>query len=257
MSHVLYLRLFHIMLVLMCLPITLSAMEWEGLIPAVSRRADVVQLFGRCSDKNSPCEFNVKGDQVRIVLSATIHNEFYLCTKTLPPETVLLIEVTPSRRIPLKTFRRSELKPLGSAGEFQAYINEGAGLVIKAQNGKVIQLNYVAAAADKHRCEDYYKAPIKFVQVITHCPPVTLAGPMGPVSAGEIISFKADVAEDPKMTLVWILDAGKIISQSGRSISVDTAGVAGQKIKVTVQAHGACSVENSFQVAVAAAKPPL
>jgi hypothetical protein len=257
MSDVLYLRLFHVVLIVMCLPITLSAMEWEGLSPAVSTRADLVRLFGHCSDKNSPCEFDFKGDQVRIVLSATIHNEFYQCTKTLPAETVLLIEVTPSRPIPLKTFRRSELKLLGSSGEFQVYINEGAGLVIKTRNGKVIQLNYVAAAADKHRCEDYYKAPINFVQVVTHCPPVTLSGPTGPVSAGEITSFKADVAEDPKMTLIWILNAGKIISESGRSISVDTAGASGQKIKVTVQAHGACSVESSFEVAVAAAKPPL
>lgn len=257
MSDLLFLRLLPIVFLVMCFPITLNAMEWEGLVPAVSTRSDVVRLFGRCSDKNSPCEFEFKGDRIRIVLSGTIHDEFYRCTKTLPPETVLLIEVTPSRRIPLKRFRRSELTPLGSSLGFQAYTNAGAGLVIKAQNGKAIQLNYVAAAADNHRCADYYSNPIKFVQVVTHCPPVTLQGPNGTVSAGEIISFQADVAEDPKLTLVWILSAGKIVSQSGRSISIDTTGVSGPKLKVTVQAHGACSVENSVELAVAAAKSPL
>ncbi len=77
-------------------------------------------------------------------------------------------------------------------------------------------------------------------------PDETLEGPTSVVTAGNVVNFKADVQPDSKMTLVWTVSDGKIIDQAGRHISLDTTGLGGNSVKVTVQGRGSCSVENSF-----------
>ena len=121
------------------------------------------------------------------------------------------------------------------------------------QRGKVLReasrqkgLNDIASASKRSRCEDYYSDPIKFVEVVTHCPPVTVEGPTAAVTTGQTISFKADAQPDPKMTLVWSVSGGRILSQTGREMSLDTSGLNAQTLTVTVQARGSCSVENSL-----------
>jgi hypothetical protein len=232
---------------LICFRGTTLAEEWKGISPGVASRADVVRLFQKCAERTGPCEFEHEGERIRIVFSGTVQDHFYQCSKNLPPDTVLLVEVTPRAPVSLSSFRRNHsLRKLDSMGKFSGYVDERAGLVLKTYKDSVVQLNYVASASTRSRCEDYYSDPIKFVEVVTHCPPVTVEGPTAAVTTGQTISFKADAQPDPKMTLVWSVSGGRILSQTGREMSLDTSGLNAQTLTVTVQARGSCSVENSL-----------
>jgi len=227
------------------------AEEWNGIVPTVATRSDVVRLFQNCEDRTMPCEFQLGDDQIRIVFSGTVQDYFYECSKYLPRDTVLLVEVTPKLRIPLKKYeKRYHLKRLGKSSEFAGYFDEGAGFVLKTRGNKVIQLNYVANSLDRLRCKDYYDGPTKFVAVVTHCPPIFLEGPTEVVTAGEILNFRASVQPDPKMMLVWTVSGGRFVTRSGREMSLDTSGLSGQTLKVTIQAHGSCSVESFMTVQI-------
>lgn len=227
------------------------AEEWKGIVPTVTTRSDVIRLFQNCEDRTTPCEFQLDGDQIRIVFSGMVQDYFYECSKKLPPDTVLLVEVTPRLRIPLKKYeQRYHLKRLAKSSEFAGYFDERAGFVLKTRSNKVIQLNYVANSSDRLRCKDYYDDPLKFAAVVTHCPPISLEGPNEAVTAGEILNLRATVEPDPKMTLTWTVSDGKIISRSGREMSLDTSGLGGQTLNVTIQASGSCSVESSMTVQI-------
>ena len=240
-----------ITLILAAVPTVALAEEWKGIVPAVATRSDVVRVFKKCEDRTMPCEFQLDGDQIRIVFSGTVQDYFYECSKTLPPDTVLLVEVTPNVPFPLKSYeKRYRLKRLGKASEFAQYFDERAGLVLKTKSNKVIQLNYVANSSDRLRCKDYYDNPAKFVQVVTHCPPVSLEGPGEAATAGEILNFRAVVQPDPKMMLVWTVSGGRIVNRTGREMSLETSGLGGQTLNVTIQASGSCTVEGSMTVQI-------
>jgi hypothetical protein len=240
-----------ITLVLACFPIVVVAEEWKGIIPGVATRSDVVRLLKVCENSTLQCEYHRDGERIRIVFSGMVQDYFYECSKNLPTDTVLLVEVTPELPIPLKTYeRRYRLKRLGKALEFSGYFDERAGLVLLTKSNKIIQLNYVANSSDCLRCKGYYDDPVKFVAVVTHCPPISLEGPNVAATAGEILNFTASVQPDPKMTLIWTVSGGRIITRSGRQMSLDTSGLDGQTITVTAQARGSCSVENSMTLQI-------
>jgi len=238
-----------IILLLLLFRVSSFAAEWQGIIPGVSTRSDVVRSFQRCADHSLPCAFDLDGDQIRIVFSGMVQNYFYQCAERLPAETVLVVEVTPRRPIALQNLLRSHnLRKLGTVSKISGYIDEGSGLILKSLKHQVIQLNYVAARADRRRCEDYYADPAQFVRVTTHCPPITLEGSTQVATDGDVVRFQANVQPDPKMTLIWTVSAGRIITQSGRQMALDTTGLRGKSVIVTLQALGACSVENSLTI---------
>jgi hypothetical protein len=222
------------------------AEEWKGIIPGVSTRSDVFRLVEKCNDRLVPCEFEYAGDKIRIIFSGTVQDSFYECAKKLPADTVLLVEVTPRVPINLRRLRESySLKELGAAAKFAGYVEERAGLILKTYKDEVIQLNYVAAGSDRNRCEDYYSDPIKFVQVVTHCPPITVEAPTPPVIAGDKAELKVNAQPDPKMTLFWWAYGAKIVDQVGNRLILDTSGLDGYNITVSVQARGSCSTESA------------
>jgi hypothetical protein len=238
-------------LILVWFSTTALAEEWKGIVPTVATRSDVVRLFQKCEDRTRLCEFQLDGDQIRIVFSGTVQDYFYECSKNLPADTVLLVEVTSKLPLSLKNYeRRYHLKRLGKSSEFAGYFDERAGFVLKTRSNKVIQLNYVANSSDRLQCKDYYDDPLKFVAVVTHCPPISLEGPSEAVTAGEVLNFIASVQPDPKMTLIWTVSGGRIVTRSGREMSLDTSGLGGQTLNVTVQGRGSCSVEGSMTLHV-------
>jgi len=234
---------------LLCVPLPAVAKDWKGICPGLSTRSDVTRLFRECRDHFAPCEFQLDGDKIRIVFSGLVQDNFYECSRKLPPDTVLLVEVTPASPVKLKTLRKNlTVKSVRRVSDFSVYLDDEAGVVLKTHKDKVIQLNYIA---DKRfRCEDYYANPLKFASVITHCPPVTLDGPNTTLHAGEIVNLVADIQPDPKMTLVWKTSGGRILTQTGRQLSLDTSGLDGQALHVSVQARGSCSVENSMTLQI-------
>jgi hypothetical protein len=185
-----------------------------------------------------------------------VQDYFYKCSQQLSPDTVLLVEVTPAVAIKLKTLRQNRtLKRLGKGSDFSVYVDESSGIIFKTYKNKVIRLNYVADASNRLRCEDYYANPVKFAAVMTHCPPITLRGPTTTVRAGDIVNLIADVQPDPKMTLVWKISGGRILSQTDHQISLDTTGLDKQALHVTVQARGSCTVENSITLQIQPRSP--
>ena len=70
------------------------------------------------------------------------------------------------------------------------------------------------------------------------------------ITAGDKVELKVIVQPDPKMTLVWTVSSGKILNQVGNRMTLDTSGLDGQTLKVTVQGRGSCSVESfaTFQI---------
>jgi hypothetical protein len=226
------------------------AEQWKGITPGVATRSDVVKLFHNCEDRTLPCEFDLDGERIRIVFSGMVQDYFYECSKSLPTDTVLLVEVTPKHSIPLKNYeRRYRLKQLSKTSDLSGYFDERAGFALKTKSDKIIQMNYVADSSARLKCKDYYNDPLKFVTVVTHCPPISLEGPSAAI-AGETLNFRASVQPDPKMTLTWAVSGGRILTRSGNQMSLDTSGLDGQTVEVTVQAHGSCSVENSMTLQI-------
>src|SRR6266480_8009145 len=68
--------------------------EWRGIVPLHSTRADVVRLFGGCSDRDGGCKISVGNEEAYIVFSnGVVVSQYNECARKLPAETVLLIEV--------------------------------------------------------------------------------------------------------------------------------------------------------------------
>ena len=69
------------------------AKEWRGIVPLHSTKADVARLVGRC-DRESGCRLRVGNEEAYFVFSKGTIGNYDECAKELPPDTVLLIEVT-------------------------------------------------------------------------------------------------------------------------------------------------------------------
>lgn len=185
-------------------------------------------------------------------------SDLYQCANSLLEDTVLLVEVTPTKPTLLKELRLGKnLKPLGTpAHGFRAYIDELAGLVVLSRDRRAIHVVYMASTKTRNRCLDDYRKPEMFVQVMTHCPPITLHCPLQDTEAGEKITFRADIPEDPKLTLVWKLSGGNIIGPANRqTLTVDTSGVNEDTLQVTVEGRGSCDVESSCTVRIKRQNP--
>jgi hypothetical protein len=162
--------------ILLCLSILIgslqhiSAKEWRGIVPSRSTREDVSRLLGQCSDPNVRCAFSLEKEDVYMVFSGLV-TDYHECAKDLPADTVLLIEVTPKTEFRLSDFqidekRFSKFDPASPPGlGFAGYLSEEEGVVFRTYKGKVQQIDYFAAAKDKHRCSSYYQSPRDFIQM--------------------------------------------------------------------------------------------
>ena len=228
-----------------------SAKGWKGLVPLHSTREDLIAKFNQCLDSASPCDFTLERAAVHIVFSNR-EQRMDECEKSLPPDTILLIEVkplTPLRVSDLKTnlqkFRvfdpgtpAAQSRKVG----YKGYIDEASGFVINSLKGKVIQLVYLASADDQTICSSYYDSPESFVAfgLFYHFEPLSISCPSAKVIAGQVITISTDTVLQAKTKFLWKLTAGKIIrGQGSAKIAVDTEGLEGQVVTATVEARGA------------------
>ncbi len=75
------------------------------------------------------------------------------------------------------------------------------------------------------------------------CPSISVAGPAGVTDAGSPVTFTANVSggSQTSQTYNWTVSSGTITSGQGTSsITVDTAGLAGQNVTATVEVGGLC-----------------
>lgn len=201
-----------------------------------------MRLFNQCANFKPGCEFSLGDEDIRIEFSGDALSNLHECSSQLAPDTVLLIEVTPKKTLPLARLRlkRKDLRafdPSPKEQGYKGYLDDKGGLVLSTYEGDVLQLDYIAAAQDRHLFRNYYEQPEAFVQrmLFLHSPVLFITCPPDKPEAGEQITFSADIALTPKITFDWTVSAGKIIKGQGtRTIIVDTTGLEGQSIKATV-----------------------
>ncbi len=121
--------------------------------------------------------------------------------------------------------------------EVKGYWNESDGLLINTLRGKVIQIDYLPAAADKSRCLSFYEEPESFIRIWTvHVPIITVSSSVKFAKAGEKVSFSAFANVNAKRGYTWTVSNGKILSgQLTHKITVDTTGLAGQTVVATAE----------------------
>jgi hypothetical protein len=152
---------------------------WRGIVPLRSTRADVVRLFGACSDADDSCEFEVGNEEVSIVFS----DEDSECSKAVRRDTVLSIRVAFAKPTTFKSFtlKNRGLRVFDISPGRRGYINDQEGLIVKTDDdGKeIFELHYIAAAKDASLCSGYYEEPQSFIR-FRGCqlpPPVKITSP--------------------------------------------------------------------------------
>jgi hypothetical protein len=84
------------------------------------------------------------------------------CWKAVPTDTVVFIQMTFKKPIPLKDFpinvgQSKQFDPSSPPNiGFSAYIDESSGLMVRTFKGNVEQAYYFAGAADRPPCAEYY-----------------------------------------------------------------------------------------------------
>jgi len=133
------------------------AKEWRGIVPLHSTREDVIRLLGVSPDINDiRAKYFFDKEDVYIVFSGD-----QLCALH-SKHTVLLIQVAPKTQLSLselkldeRGFRKFEPSSPPDIG-YDGFISDVDGVLIRTFKGKVVEIVYVANAADRNRCPAYY-----------------------------------------------------------------------------------------------------
>jgi len=230
-----------------------EAEEWRGLAPLKSTRADVMRVFNECKDQQGSCEFAIDNEDITIEF-AGVQN----CAG-VPVDTVLSIQRDLRHETTLealgfdkhrfKSFDPSTPQKLG----YRAFIDEQAGLLLKSLRGQIFQINYIATEKERSACPNYYSDPRAFVEVfLPHFQIVnSVECPQNSPVAGEKVPIVATYTRTgQRILLTWHSTGGRVIEgPTSRNILLDTAGLAGKEVTVTVElsdgsqhtASGSCS----------------
>ena len=171
-------RLLPIILLVMVSTSSVAAKDWRGILPMHSTREDVEALLGppppppedRSYTLNkSRSIYYLDEGEVYIVFAGDEFLKQNNCN-AVPLGTVLMIQVTPKHEMVIsnlkldeKAFRR--FNPSQNGLEYEGFIDEREGLVIRTYQGKVDRMVYLASALDRARCPGFYEASEQFVQV--------------------------------------------------------------------------------------------
>lgn len=219
------------------------AKEWRAITPLRSTRADVVRLFNQCSDQREACAFTVGNDRVYILFSGGLTDDHGECARRLPSETVMFIDVElkTTQKIKSLNLDKKEFRTFNPAEPYKmglkGYWNESDGLLINTLRGEVIQIDYLASAADKSRCLSFYEEPESFIRMIpVHVPTISVGSSVKSAKAGKNVIFSAFANVNAKRGYTWTVSTGKILSgQLTHKITVDTSGLAGQTVVATAE----------------------
>lgn len=175
----LLLKLCCCLCIVLNVPILSYGKDWRGITPMRSTRADVEALLGEPAPPTENRPYSKKFSiyfldegEVEFVFAGTEGKSFADCVKNVPAGTVLMIEIRPKKELTLRDlsidetkFRKFDPSDPPDIG-YQAYINEQEGLIVRTYESKVDQIVYIASAADKGRCPDFYADPETMVKKI-------------------------------------------------------------------------------------------
>lgn len=219
-----------------------AAEEWRGIKPLNSTRADVVRVFGECSDKAKPCLFMFENEEIWIDFSSAEN------CHGVPADTVLLMKRVLGNATTIKalgvdirrfkSFDPSDRRNMG----YRAFVDENSGLLFKTLRGEVFEIYYIGEKTDRKVCSNYYYyANIRellrvvwehvFMVNAVHCPITAVDG--------EKVLINADYAmTGQRLIPTWYTTGGRIVAGQGtRKIVLDTTGLAGKVFTVTIEVN--------------------
>lgn len=218
----------------------LYAREWRGIVPLRSTRADVVRSFNQCSDQIQACRFRFGDEDVHILFSGGLSDEYHTCATRLPPETVMFIAVRPRLKLKLRDLYldKRALKYFTPSAPYKLKgYRSSDGIVVSLFKDSIVQIFYIARDSDEHLCTDFYRQSEVFVEVpIVHVPVIhNIEGP-GSIIAGKPLKVSASSNMNEILGYKWTVSAGRIVSgQYTTTVTIDTTGLAGQTITITAE----------------------
>ena len=139
-----------------------SAKDWRGIAPLHSTRSDVEQLLGPAwHNFLSASVYHTDQGRVQVVYTGQ-GDPAELCARKVPLNTVLSIFVEPKDKVSLTNAdldleHFTSFKLWSSYSDYRAYYDEPSGFVIHTRDGRVNDLSYLANAADRRLCSNYYR----------------------------------------------------------------------------------------------------
>lgn len=252
---------FRVFLVVFAFVVTAQlavAQEWRGIKPLKSTRADVMRVFGECSDKEKPCAFMFEDEEIWIDFSSAENchgapaDTVLLLKRVLGNTTTIAALGVDKRRF--KSFDPSDRRNMG----YRAFVDENSGLLFKTLRGEVFEIYYIGAKSERQVCSNYYYyANIRELLRVAwehyfridevNCPATAVDGQ-------RVVIDASYGGTGQRFTQTWSTTGGRIVAGQGtRKIVLDTTGLAGRVFTVTIEvsdgsfhtANGSCSISVS------------
>lgn len=224
------------------------AAEWRGIVPMRSTRADVVRIFGECSGNETHCKFSLDNEDILIVFSGAE-------CKDVAPDSVVYLRrqlATSSTFTAMKLDKRrfQSFDPsIPRNTSYRGFIDEETGLLVKTFDGAIYEIFNIPTREDRRACPHQYRKPRELLAVSwPHFLTVKLDCPSTAPVAGTKVPIVASSPEGLLILWTWDIRVGRIISGLGtRKIVVDTTGLQGQTVTVTVEGNAGLSLKGTEQ----------
>lgn len=149
----------------------LKAQDWKGIKPIQSTKDDVERILGAPLEANeSRAKYRLEEADIYIVFASS--KAIRPCVRRLPAGTVMLITVTPRKKIKFAELGLNQTDfeisdPSAPSGiGYQCLTNKTSGVVIRTLNGYIDEIHYIANEKDSDRCSEYYTNPRSFCNII-------------------------------------------------------------------------------------------
>ena len=214
-----------------------AAEEWHGITPGNSTRNEVIREFGECPAPATRCEFNLPTEDVYVTLSGP------KACPDVPQGTVLLIEreLVAHQSFASLNFDRRRFKKFDPTWPrrigYQGYIDDKAGLLLKAFNNNLFQITYIPPLTARKFCSTFYSNPKRFIETyVEHAPTVDIDCPRRLLTVGKPLNLRAEYERGLSIVLTWYLNETEIADGQGRrKITVATSGLEGRTITISVE----------------------
>jgi hypothetical protein len=128
---------------------------WRGIVPLHSTRNEVDKLLGPPSEiRSSSAVYHTNNETVTMFYSNGAPCGTKSSSWRVQRDTVIAIDVTPRRSLPLTQFHLDEAKYRKKSGgdrpEDIYYVNEEKGEVLRVFKGEVLDLHYGPTSRDTH-----------------------------------------------------------------------------------------------------------
>lgn len=172
-------RLLPIILLVLVATSSALAKDWRGILPMHSTREDVEAILGPPPPPPEDRSYTLNKTRSIYYLD---EGEVYIAfaseeflrqndCNAVSLGTVLMIQLTPKDGMLLSNLQLDEktLRKFNPSRdptqEFEGFMDEKEGLVIRLSKGKVDQIVYLPSALDRGRCAGFYESPERFVEV--------------------------------------------------------------------------------------------